>query len=111
MDALAAGRAAGADFDRALERLRRVFDDPDAGRRAADGIRRLAAFVPITAEALEDAPTLRIGILLVLAGFGVKRCSECGRRLRCVWTRPHPVSGWSAPLLLGSTCYRKVGHA
>lgn len=95
-------------IDQAIANLRRVFDDREGAQRAAEGIRKLASTIPITDEMIADAPELRIGILLRLAGFGLARCSECGRRLRCVWTLPGPT-GWSDVRLLGSTCYRNAG--
>jgi len=99
---------AAAELEAAIARLRAVFDDRNGAARAADGIRKLAAWIPLTEEILEDAPTLRIGILLRMAGFGLARCDECGRRLRVVWTLPTFGDGWSRPRLLGATCYAKV---
>jgi hypothetical protein len=71
-------------------------------------VAKLAASFPVSIEMLEDSPTLRRMLELRMAGFGLRRCSECGRRLRCVYVRPDPRLGWRAPRLLGSTCYRKV---
>lgn len=91
-----------------VERLQRVFDPaPRPAAESGSGVVALATYVLVSRELLDDARFLRRIAAMVLGGFVVARCHECGRRLRCVYALPG-LLGWSDVRLYGSTCVRKV---
>lgn len=70
---------------------------------------RIATWLPVTRQSLDDArgvrelirEAFRLGELRMQGFVGWVRCARCGRRARCVYT--------VGDRLYGSSCYRLVG--
>jgi hypothetical protein len=74
-----------------------------------EGVEKVWYGVPVSIEALEDAPIIGEHIRrmeLATRGFGPVRCHRCHRWVRCVYT----AFLWGLPLYYGRACFETVGR-